>query len=81
MDVVLQACLNGSRPLEEFAALPVRPAELAREATAAVAAGAQDIHLHPKNADGLDSLEPEIVAAAVTAVRAAIPAWVSVDRA
>ena len=64
-------CLNGARTRAEFAALPVSPAELAAEAAAAVAAGAADIHMHPKTADGVDSLAPDVVAAAVSAVRAA----------
>lgn len=71
---MLQVCLNGARTRAEFAALPVSPAELAAAAAAAVAAGAADIHLHPKTADGADSLAPDVVAAAVTAVRAAVGA-------
>lgn len=70
---MLQVCLNGARTRAEFAALPVSPAELAAEAAAAVAAGAADIHLHPKTPDGADSLAPDVVAAALSAVRAAAP--------
>jgi uncharacterized protein (DUF849 family) len=70
---MLQVCLNGARTRAEFAALPVSPAELAAEAAAAVAAGAANIHLHPKTADCADSLAPDVVAAAVAAVRAAVP--------
>jgi len=36
-------------------------------------AGARAVHLHPKTADGADSLEPDVVAAAVAAVREAVP--------
>jgi uncharacterized protein (DUF849 family) len=53
--------------------VPVAPGELAEAARAAVAAGARDIHLHPKTADGRDSLAPAHVDAAVAAVRAALP--------
>jgi uncharacterized protein (DUF849 family) len=70
---MLQVCLNGARTRAEFAALPVSPAELAAAAAAAVAAGAADIHLHPKDPGGTDSLEPDVVAAAVSAVRDAVP--------
>ncbi|MDI6104585.1 3-keto-5-aminohexanoate cleavage protein [Actinoplanes sp. NEAU-A12] len=49
------------------------PQELAAAARTAVAAGAQDIHLHPKNRDGEDTLDPGAVAAALTAVRAVAP--------
>lgn len=70
---MLQVCLNGARTPAEFAALPVSPTDLATAAAGAVAAGAADIHLHPKTPDGADSLDPDVVAAAVSAVRAAVP--------
>ncbi|MCX5401379.1 3-keto-5-aminohexanoate cleavage protein [Streptomyces sp. NBC_00102] len=70
---MLQVCLNGARLRDECAQLPVTPGELASAARAAVAAGAQDVHLHPKNHDGEDTMEPAAVAAALTAVRAAVP--------
>ena len=70
---MLQACLNGARTRAEFAALPVSPNDLATAAAGAVAAGAVDVHLHPKTPDGADSLDPDVVAAAVSAVRAAVP--------
>ncbi|WP_171166156.1 3-keto-5-aminohexanoate cleavage protein [Streptomyces sp. I05A-00742] len=75
---MLQACLNGARDRTEFRALPitafpVTAEELAAEARRAVEAGAEDIHLHPKDGEGHDSLAPELVAEAVTAVRAAVP--------
>ncbi|MBW8481423.1 3-keto-5-aminohexanoate cleavage protein [Actinomadura parmotrematis] len=70
---MLQACPNGARTRAECAHLPVTPAELAAAARDAVAAGATDLHVHPKDAGGADSLAPADVAAAVTAVRAAVP--------
>lgn len=70
---MLQVCLNGARDRAACAHLPVTPQELATAAGAAVAAGAQDIHLHPKDHHGDDTLEAAGVAAAVTAVRAAVP--------
>ncbi|WP_030257194.1 3-keto-5-aminohexanoate cleavage protein [Streptomyces violens] len=75
---MLQVCLNGARKREECRSLPVSPSELAAEAVRAVAAGAEDIHLHPKDAEGLDSLEPQVVAQAVTAVRRAVPRGVRI---
>ncbi|MEB8342434.1 3-keto-5-aminohexanoate cleavage protein [Streptomyces endophyticus] len=71
---MLQVCLNGARTRAECAHVPVSPRELAEAARGAVAAGARDIHLHPKNRDGEDTLDPGTVAAAVEAVRAAVPA-------
>ncbi|MEU7168906.1 3-keto-5-aminohexanoate cleavage protein [Streptomyces morookaense] len=70
---MLQVCLNGPRLQEHCPSLPVTPAELAEAARAAVAAGAQDVHLHPKRPDGTDTLAPDAVAGAVEAVRAAVP--------
>ncbi|WP_026449037.1 3-keto-5-aminohexanoate cleavage protein [Actinopolyspora mortivallis] len=70
---MLQVCLNGARGPREHHHLPVRPPELAKAAADSVAAGATDIHLHPKTPDGTDSLDPATVAAAVHAVRAAAP--------
>ncbi|CAL9663354.1 hypothetical protein SUDANB15_07072 [Streptomyces sp. enrichment culture] len=70
---MLQVCLNGARSRAECAHLPVTPQELAAAARTAVAAGARDIHLHPKNPDGEDTLDPATVAAALTAVRTAVP--------
>ncbi|MEU2021259.1 3-keto-5-aminohexanoate cleavage protein [Streptomyces sp. NPDC016469] len=70
---MLQVCLNGSRSRAECPHLPVKAAEMAVSAREAVAAGAVDIHLHPKGPNGQDTLEATAVAAAVSAVRAAVP--------
>ncbi|MEU2856307.1 3-keto-5-aminohexanoate cleavage protein [Streptomyces syringium] len=69
---MLQVCLNGSRSREHCPGLPITAAELADAARAAVAAGADDIHLHPKNPDGTDTLDPSVVAETLTAVRATV---------
>ena len=53
--------------------MPVTPEQLAAEALAAHRAGAKAVHMHPKTADGVDSLQPDIVGAAVEAVRHAAP--------
>ncbi|MEV4256936.1 3-keto-5-aminohexanoate cleavage protein, partial [Spirillospora sp. NPDC049652] len=58
--------------------MPLTAAELAAEAARAVAAGAADLHIHPKDARGRDSLDPDAVAEAVSAVRAAVPPGVGV---
>nr|WP_202884596.1 3-keto-5-aminohexanoate cleavage protein [Actinopolymorpha cephalotaxi] len=69
----MQVCPNGARSRVECAHLPVTAEELAVAAREAVAAGAEDVHLHPKDHDGQDTLEAAAVAAAVSAVRAAVP--------
>jgi uncharacterized protein (DUF849 family) len=70
----MKACLNGARSREDHPAVPVTPGELACSAAAAVAAGAEAVHLRPRRADGRESLLSAEVAAAVTAVREACPA-------
>ena len=69
----LQAALNGSRAPGEHAALPLTPEELARDARAAVEAGASALHVHPRREDGRESLDAADCDAAVAALRAAVP--------
>ncbi|THA60026.1 hypothetical protein E6P78_27965 [Streptomyces sp. A0958] len=85
---MLQVCLNGARSRAECSRLPVTPDELAAAAREAVAAGADDIHLHPKDRHSQDTLDGVAVAAAVHAVRDAVPgipvgvttgAWATAD--
>jgi uncharacterized protein (DUF849 family) len=71
--MLIEAALNGGRSREEHPAIPQSPAELAQAAKESVAAGAGAIHFHVRAPDGRESLAPEDVAAAVAAVRAAIP--------
>jgi uncharacterized protein (DUF849 family) len=70
---LLQACLNGNRPRADHPAVPITPEELASAAQAAVAAGAAELHAHPRGPDEQDTVEPGPVAAAVRAIRAACP--------
>lgn len=69
----LKACVNGARTPDQHPALPVTPEQLADAAVAAHRAGAQAVHLHPKAADGTDSLAADVVDAAVAAVRQKVP--------
>ena len=71
--MLIKACLNGPRRPGDHPALPCTPAAVARDAAAVVAAGAGALHVHPKDDAGADSLDPEDVAAVVTAVREAVP--------
>jgi uncharacterized protein (DUF849 family) len=71
--IYVKACINGARTPDQHPDLPVTPEQLAVAAVAAHQAGAQAVHMHPKTPDGTDSLEPEVVDAAVAAVRAAAP--------
>lgn len=71
--MLLKACLNGARAPGSHPQLPLTPGQLARAAADAVEAGAQALHLHPRGADGLESLAAPDVSAALRAVRAACP--------
>lgn len=70
---LIQACLNGARPPAAHPALPVTPVQLASDIAAAIEAGADCIHLHPKDVDGLDTLDADAVDAVMTAVRFVFP--------
>jgi uncharacterized protein (DUF849 family) len=69
----MKACLNGRRGHDDHPAVPLTPAELAAAAAGAVAAGAEAIHVHPRDPAGRESLQAADVGAAVTAVRQACP--------
>ncbi|WP_030674298.1 3-keto-5-aminohexanoate cleavage protein [Streptomyces sp. NRRL B-1347] len=75
---MLQVCLNGARTRAECRSLPVSPNDLASAAARAVVAGADDLHLHPKDDEGRDSLEAHAVARAVAAVRRGVPPGVRI---
>jgi uncharacterized protein (DUF849 family) len=70
---VLQACLNGGRDKTFHPATPLTPRELAADARAVVDAGAQQLHIHPCDAAGRESLDPDDTARAIEAVRASTP--------
>ncbi|HSR82929.1 MAG TPA: 3-keto-5-aminohexanoate cleavage protein [Streptosporangiaceae bacterium] len=69
----IKACLNGRRTPADHPAVPITPGQLALAAAAAVAAGAEAVHLHPRGPEGRESLRAADVGAAVGAVRAACP--------
>jgi uncharacterized protein (DUF849 family) len=76
--MILKACLNGGRPKADHPGVPVTPDELATDGAAAVAAGAAVLHVHPRGADGRETLAPDPVAAVVVAMRAAVDVPVGV---
>ncbi|MEU7585020.1 3-keto-5-aminohexanoate cleavage protein [Micromonospora sp. NPDC049230] len=85
---MLKACLNGVRGRDDHPAVPVTPAELAADAARCAALGVAAVHVHPRDASGVESLRPEVIADALTAIRAARPglpvgvstgAWIAPD--
>ncbi|MET7691207.1 3-keto-5-aminohexanoate cleavage protein [Streptomyces sp. NPDC005483] len=75
---MVQVCLNGPRGAADGTAVPLTPESMARAAAEAVAAGATDIHVHPKTPCGQDSLSPRVVAATLDAIRARVSVPVGV---
>jgi uncharacterized protein (DUF849 family) len=69
----IKSCLNGRRSPADHPAVPVRPDELATAAAAAVAAGAEAVHLHARDADGAESVAAPDIGRSVAAVREACP--------
>ncbi|MET9495966.1 3-keto-5-aminohexanoate cleavage protein [Streptomyces sp. NPDC006552] len=76
--VFVQVCLNGARGAGDGAVVPLSPGALAEAAAGAVAAGASDVHVHPKSPCGQDTLSPRAVAATLDAVRARVAVPVGV---
>ncbi|MET8083275.1 3-keto-5-aminohexanoate cleavage protein [Micromonospora sp. NPDC005237] len=85
---MLKACLNGQRGRAAHPAVPVTPTELAADAARCAALGVAAVHIHPRDAAGVESLRPAVIADALTAIRAARPglpvgvstgAWIEPD--
>ena len=85
--MLLQAALNGDLTKAAHPAVPLSIEELARDAAVCVGAGAGAIHLHPRDPQGRERLDAEIVEEVVTKVREAcgVPvgvttgAWIEPD--
>jgi uncharacterized protein (DUF849 family) len=78
IDAMMQVCLNGSRTAADGVAVPLTPESMADSAAEAVAAGATDIHVHPKTPCGRDTLSPRVLAPVLSAIRARVPVPVGV---
>lgn len=86
--MLVQACLNGSRRPGDHPALPLTPARLANDAKQVVDAGVKELHVHPRRADGAETLEASACEEALLAIRDACPgvpvglstaAWIEPD--
>ena len=70
---MIQCALNGEYTHADHPEVPVTLAELVADAVACAAAGAGSVHLHPRRADGRETLAAEVHDAVVAAIRAAAP--------
>jgi uncharacterized protein (DUF849 family) len=67
--VLLQVALNGPHSKTDHPAMPVTLEELAADAAACAAAGARAFHVHPRDPQGRESLEPDVIDAVASTVR------------
>lgn len=70
---MLKACLNGARLPADHPALPVTAAALAADVVRVTATGASAVHLHVKDATGIDTLSGAALAEVLMAVWRAAP--------
>ncbi|MFB7090638.1 3-keto-5-aminohexanoate cleavage protein [Streptomyces sp. NPDC056296] len=75
---MVQVCVNGARGSGDGAVVPLSPEAIADSVAAAAAAGATDVHVHPKTPCGQDTLSPRVLAATLEAIRARVPVPVPV---
>lgn len=63
--MIIQACLNGSRSADFHPVLPMTTDKMVADALRCIDAGAAEIHVHPRNDVGLESLSAvdEVIAA------------------
>ncbi|MGO1051674.1 3-keto-5-aminohexanoate cleavage protein [Crossiella sp. CA198] len=85
---LLQCCPNGNRPAEAHPAVPITPWQLASTVAEVAELGVTSVHLHPRDAVGLETLAGPELATVVATVRAAAPgveigvstgAWITPD--
>ena len=71
--MIVQACLNGARAPGFHPRLPLTAAALAEDGSACVAAGAAELHIHPRGPDGRETLAAAAMGEALEAIRARLP--------
>ncbi len=69
--MIIQACLNGPRASGFHQRLPLTPEDMANDGAACIAAGAAELHFHPRAVNGNESLAA--VDATIIAVRRGCP--------
>ncbi|HEX6562635.1 MAG TPA: 3-keto-5-aminohexanoate cleavage protein, partial [Chthoniobacterales bacterium] len=86
--MIIQACLNGGKRSSDHPAVPTTIQALVADGRKVLSVGASELHLHVRNASGLESLAPADVDATIKALREALPgtligistgAWIEKD--
>jgi uncharacterized protein (DUF849 family) len=71
--MIVQACLNGARDASFHPNLPVSIEQLVGSAVSVVRAGANELHVHVRDSDGVESLDPFHLDALFNELRIALP--------
>lgn len=69
--MIVQACLNGARPVDFHPQMPLSAGAMAIDGATCVAAGAAELHVHPRGVERRESLNA--VDETVLAVRQSCP--------
>jgi uncharacterized protein (DUF849 family) len=86
--MIVQACLNGNHPPNYHPQLPVTIEALRDDGRQVVNAGASELHIHVRDENGLETLQPKWVDATMRALKAQLPgtligistgAWIEQD--
>ena len=67
--MLIKAALNGARLHKEHPQIPISPDQLAIASKSVVEAGANALHIHPRNKNGQESLTASDISAAINAIR------------
>ncbi len=71
--MIVQACINGARPSNFHPTLPLTIHAMAHDSAACIAAGAAELHVHPRDANGQESLAAQTIDATILAIRESCP--------
>ncbi len=69
--MIIQACINGARPAGYHPNLPLMVDAMVRDGVASIEAGAAELHIHPRDDSGRESLAS--VDDTICAMRCACP--------
>jgi uncharacterized protein (DUF849 family) len=59
--MIIQACLNGGKRSSDHPSVPTTIQALVADGVKVLSVGASELHLHVRNANGLESLAPDDV--------------------
>jgi len=72
--IITAAMVGNATSREQTPYVPITPDEIAADAVACVKAGASVLHIHVRDKDGINTMDPEVWKEVITKVRAALKA-------